>query len=105
MSVGTSIPLPAYTLDSAFVARKAEELGFESIWYAEHPIMPVKSASPFPSTGGDTPETYTHFTDEATVSGSVGGGLLVAKTVDVGRLSRDGVHLTDTILKKDIVAD
>ena len=37
MSVGTSIPLPAYTLDPAFMARTAEALGFESIWYAEHP--------------------------------------------------------------------
>ncbi len=63
MSIGTSIPLPAYTLDSAYMARKAEELGFESIWYAEHPIVPVTSASPFPSTGGEIPETYSHFTD------------------------------------------
>ena len=63
MTVGTSIPLPAYTLDSAFIARKAEELGFESIWYAEHPIVPVTSASPFPSTGGEIPESYSHFTD------------------------------------------
>ena len=63
MSIGTSIPLPAYTLDSAFMARKAEELGFESIWYAEHPIVPVTSASPFPSTGGEIPESYSHFTD------------------------------------------
>ena len=63
MTVGTSIPLPAYTLDSAYVARKAEELGFESIWYAEHPVVPVTSASPFPSTGGEIPESYSHFTD------------------------------------------
>jgi len=50
MNVGTSIPLPAYTVDPAFIARKAEELGFESIWYAEHPAVPVHSDSPFPST-------------------------------------------------------
>ena len=50
MSIGTSVPLPAYTVDSALMAQKAEELGFESIWYAEHPILPVHSASPFPST-------------------------------------------------------
>ena len=63
MSVGTSIPLPAYTVDSAFIARKAEELGFESIWYAEHPAVPVHSDSPFPSTGGAIPESYSHFSD------------------------------------------
>jgi probable F420-dependent oxidoreductase len=45
------------------MARKAEELGFESIWYAEHPAVPVHSASPFPATGGEIPWTYSHFTD------------------------------------------
>jgi probable F420-dependent oxidoreductase len=47
----------------AFIARKAEELGFESLWYAEHPILPVHSDSPFPATGGAIPDTYRHFTD------------------------------------------
>ena len=63
MSIGTSVPLPAYTIDPAFMAKKAEELGFESIWYAEHPAVPVHSSSPFPSTGGEIPWTYSHFTD------------------------------------------
>jgi probable F420-dependent oxidoreductase len=63
MAVGTSVPLPAYTIDPAFMAQKAEELGFESIWYAEHPAVPVHSASPFPATGGEIPWTYSHFTD------------------------------------------
>ncbi len=63
MSVGTSVPLPAYTIDPGFMAQKAEELGFESIWYAEHPAVPVHSDSPFPATGGEIPWTYSHFTD------------------------------------------
>ena len=63
MPVGIVVPLPADTMDPAFIARKAEELGFESIWYHEHPILPVNSASPFPSTGGAIPDTYRHFTD------------------------------------------
>ena len=63
MSVGIVVPLPAYTVDAAFIARKAEELGFESIWYHEHPILPVHNESPFPATGGAIPETYRHFTD------------------------------------------
>lgn len=62
MNVGTSVPLPAYTIDPAFMARKAEEVGFESIWYAEHPVLPVHSESQFPS-GGPIPETYAHFAD------------------------------------------
>src|SRR4029453_11485020 len=63
MSIGTSVPLPAYTIDPAFMAKKAEDLGFESIWYAEHPAVPVHSTSPFPATGGEIPWTYSHFTD------------------------------------------
>ena len=63
MNVGTSVPLPAYTIDPAFMAKKAEDLGFESIWYAEHPAVPVHSDSPFPATGGEIPWTYSHFTD------------------------------------------
>ena len=63
MSVGIVVPIPAYTIDPAFIAQKAEELGFESLWYHEHPILPVTTASPFPSTGGEVPWTYRHFTD------------------------------------------
>lgn len=63
MNVGTSVPLPAYTIDPAFMAKKAEDLGFESIWYAEHAAVPVHSDSPFPATGGEIPWTYSHFTD------------------------------------------
>ena len=63
MPVGIIVPLPAYTLDPAFIAQKAEELGFESIWYHEHPILPVHSDSPVPSTGGAIPWIYRHFTD------------------------------------------
>ena len=61
MSVGLSIPLPAYTYDPAFMASKAEALGFDSIWYAEHPAVPIESDSPFPATGGEIPWQYSHF--------------------------------------------
>jgi len=61
MSIGLATPLPAYTIDPAFMARKAEALGFDSLWYAEHPAVPVESASPFPSTGGAIPWQYAHF--------------------------------------------
>lgn len=63
MNIGTSVPLPAYTYDPAVIAKKAEDLGFDSIWYAEHPAVPVESVSPFPATGGEIPWTYSHFTD------------------------------------------
>lgn len=61
MTIGLSTPLPAYTIEPSFMAQKAEALGFDSIWYAEHPAVPVESASPFPATGGEIPWQYSHF--------------------------------------------
>ena len=63
MTIGTSVPLPAYTYDPAVIAKKVEDLGYDSIWYAEHPAVPVESDSPFPATGGEIPWTYSHFSD------------------------------------------
>jgi probable F420-dependent oxidoreductase len=64
MNVGISVPLPAYWVDPGAMARKAEELGFESFWCAEHPFMPVKTSSRFPGTeDGVIPEAYAHFVD------------------------------------------
>jgi probable F420-dependent oxidoreductase len=64
MNVGVSIPLPAYLVDPGLMAKKAEELGFESFWCAEHPFMPVTTTSRFPgSADGVIPETYAHFVD------------------------------------------
>jgi probable F420-dependent oxidoreductase len=64
MNVGVSIPLPAYLVDPGLMAKKAEELGFDSFWCAEHPFMPVNTTSRFPgSADGVIPETYAHFVD------------------------------------------
>src|SRR5437764_15322899 len=64
MNVGISVPLPAYHVDVASMAKTAEALGFESFWCAEHPIMPVHSSSRFPgSADGIIPESYSHFVD------------------------------------------
>jgi probable F420-dependent oxidoreductase len=64
MNVGISVPLPAYHVDVAFMARTVEALGFESFWCAEHPFIPVTSTSRFPgSADGVIPESYSHFID------------------------------------------
>ena len=64
MNIGVSVPLPAYKVDPGFMAKTAEALGFESLWCAEHPIMPVATTSRFPgSADGIIPESYSHFVD------------------------------------------
>ena len=64
MSIGVSVPLPAYLVDVGFMARTAEALGFESFWCAEHPFVPVHTTTRFPGAAdGVIPETYSHFVD------------------------------------------
>ncbi len=64
MDIGVSNSPPSYHVDPAATARKAEALGFESIWCAEHPLLPASSVSPFPgSPDGVIPESYAHFAD------------------------------------------
>ena len=45
MHIGTSRPpappFPTPDVDAGEIARIAEDLGFESVFYAEHPIRPV----------------------------------------------------------------
>jgi probable F420-dependent oxidoreductase len=74
MNVGISVPLPAYHVDVGFMARKAEELGFESFFCAEHPFIPVNSTSRFPgSEDGVIPESYSHFIDPFVALGRASG--------------------------------
>src|SRR5262245_65877181 len=47
----------AYAIDPAVLAKRAEELGFDSLWLPEHPIMPVTTVTPFPL-GGPIPAFY-----------------------------------------------
>lgn len=82
MNIGIAIPLPAYRVDPAFIARIAEGLGFESLWCAEHPIMPVHSTSRFPgSPDGVIPEAYSHFVDPFVALARASG---VTKTMKLG---------------------
>ena len=82
MNIGISVPLPAYHVDVGFMARKAEELGFESFWCAEHPFIPVNSASRFPgSPDGVIPESYSHFVDPFVALGRASG---TTKSIKLG---------------------
>ena len=64
MHIGVFTDVPAYYVNPAFTAKKAEDLGFESIWHSEHPIMPVHTETDWPgATGGVIPESYAHEVD------------------------------------------
>ncbi|MGH3758731.1 TIGR03619 family F420-dependent LLM class oxidoreductase [Actinophytocola sp.] len=56
--VGLNIaPLPAHLMLAA--GRRAEELGFESLWLGEHLAVPVAAESEYPAGGGAQPFTVT----------------------------------------------
>ena len=64
MDIGISTFLTDYSVDVATVARRIEELGFDSLWVPEHPIIPVKTASPWPgSPDGVIPKVYADIVD------------------------------------------
>jgi probable F420-dependent oxidoreductase len=44
-------------------AQAVEQLGFESLWVPEHPILPVDPKTPFPA-GGPIPDVYSHMSDQ-----------------------------------------
>ena len=82
MTIGVAIPIPADDVDVAFIARKAEELGFESLWSADHPIMPVHSKSLFPyAPDGIIQETYAHCVDPFVALARASG---VTSTIKLG---------------------
>ena len=50
--------------DPAVLAKRAEELGFASFWVPEHPIIPIKTSSPYPaSRDGIIPDAYGRILD------------------------------------------
>ena len=49
-------------IDPAVLAKRAEELAFDSVWLPEHPIMPVVTHTPFPL-GGPIPAFYGEWMD------------------------------------------
>lgn len=50
MDIGVSMAILSQSIDIAVLAKKAESLGFESLWLPEHPIMPVNPASKYAGT-------------------------------------------------------
>ena len=64
MKIGVFIFQTDDVLDPAVLAKKAEELGFESFWVPEHPVIPLRASSPYRgSADGSIPESYGRIVD------------------------------------------
>ena len=64
MKVGVFEFAIEYSADPAALAKRAEELGFDSFWVPEHPIVPIKYSSRYPaSEDGVIPDAYGRIVD------------------------------------------
>ena len=81
MKIGIFAMLSERTLDPVSVARKCEELGFESIWVPEHAIIPVHTKVPYPALDGKIPDAYTRFPDPFVLLGMMAS---VTRTLKLG---------------------
>jgi len=64
MKIGVLAFVTPMTADPAALACKAEELGFESFYLPEHPIIPVNYQTRYPGNPeGKLPESCAHFVD------------------------------------------
>lgn len=64
MKIGLFVFATGDSMDPAVLAKQAEELGFESFWVPEHPILPVQTTSPYRGApDGAIPPVYGQIVD------------------------------------------
>jgi probable F420-dependent oxidoreductase len=63
MKIGLLMPFNEDTANPADFCRTAEELGYESMWVPEHPVLPSNPKTPFPQ-GGPIPPVYAQMGDQ-----------------------------------------
>lgn len=62
MKIGIFIPPTHDSIDIATLARRTEELGFESFWVPEHPVVPAELSSKYPERG-EMPDYFRQIMD------------------------------------------
>ncbi len=82
MNIGISTFPTDYSVDIATLASRAEQMGFESLWLPEHPIIPVTTSSPWPgSPDGVIPKVYADIVDPFV---ALGRASAVTSTIKLG---------------------
>ncbi|MGK2915342.1 MAG: LLM class F420-dependent oxidoreductase [Porticoccaceae bacterium] len=81
MKIGIMHIQPDSAADPAVVARRAEELGFESYWVADHTILPVESSATYPGVvaGVPAPDYLWQIPDPLIVLARVSGATTTIK--------------------------
>lgn len=82
MKIGVFVFATEYSVDPTVLAKKAEELGFESFWVPEHPVIPIKYTSRYPgSEDGIIPDAYGRILDPFV---ALARASAVTKTIKLG---------------------
>jgi probable F420-dependent oxidoreductase len=83
MKIGIFQLLGNSSADPAIVARRVEELGFESYWLGDHTIMPVEISVPYPGVplGEEPPDYLFHLVDPLMALARAGA---VTRTIKLG---------------------
>ena len=64
MEIGVNMSISSESIDITGLAKKAEALGFESLWLPEHPIIPVHTTSRYQgSSDGSIPASMSDMAD------------------------------------------
>src|SRR5216110_2892408 len=63
MKYGITVFPTDYSISVTELARWAEDLGFESLFFPEHTHIPASRETPYPA-GGDLPREYWHTIDQ-----------------------------------------
>ena len=105
MKFGVAIFPTDYGISMAELAPAAEELGFESLWVAEHSHIPVSRQSPYPA-GGDLPKHYFHTMDPFV---ALTAAAMASKTIRIGTgicllIQRDPIHTAKETASVDLVS-
>jgi probable F420-dependent oxidoreductase len=94
-----------YGISMAELAPAAEQLGFESLWVAEHSHIPTSRLSPWPG-GAELPRQYWHTLDPflaLTVAATASKTIRVATGICL-LVQRDPIHTAKAVASLDVVS-
>ena len=105
MKFGVAIFPTDYAISMSELAPAAEQLGFESLWVAEHSHVPVSRQSPYPA-GGDLPKHYFHTMDPFV---ALTAAAAATRTIRVATgicllIQRDPIHTAKEAASVDLVS-
>jgi probable F420-dependent oxidoreductase len=103
---GVAIFPTDYAISMTELAPAVEDLGFESLWVAEHSHIPASRESPWPG-GAELPKHYWHTMDPFV---ALTAAALASRTIRVGTgicllVERDPIHTARETASLDLVSD